>query len=199
MEAAVAPVSQAPRRYRFEMILAFVLYAVALFGRVYLLKNAVDPMLRVAITVSPILPILFAAFVIYRFYRRVDEFQRMRLLKIMAISGGVTAVTAASWSFLEDVGAPPLTNFGVVFILAGTFSLVDFLYRLEDAASERRIGKTGRSLSWFSASAAAASAAWLAVATIAGLPWIIPLAVLVAAAMVLIFVALWIGPSSALG
>ena len=192
----MVPVSQAPRRYRIEIGAAFILYIASLFGRFYALKYVNDPALAAAITLSPILPILLMALAVYRFYRRMDEYHRMRLLKIMAIAGGATGVAAASWSFLEDVGAPVLSNFGVVFLFAGIFSLVAFLYRLEDAVSERKIGKFGRSISWAAVFAAAGAACWLAAASVFGLPWIAPLAVLVAAAAVLVFASLYIGPSA---
>jgi hypothetical protein len=196
MEIAVTPVSQAPRRYRFEIALAFALYMVALFGRVYLLKQIDDPVLKVAITLTPIFPILLMALAVYRFYRGIDEYYRVRLLKVMTIAGGITAIAAASWSFLEDVGAPALSNFGVIYILAGAFGVVTFLYRLEEAASEGRIGKLGRGISWLAIVGLTVAALWMGIAGIVNLPWIVPFAVLVGAGSVLAVVSLYIGPST---
>ena len=194
----MSPVSQAPRRYQIELAAAFVLYIAALFGRAYLLKFAGDPALKIAITLSPILAILFMALVIYRFYRGVDEYHRLRLLKVGAVSGGITVMAAASWSFLQDIGAPPLTNFGALMVFACVFSLSSFLYRLEDAASEGRVGRLGRGVSWAGAFTAAGAGAWLVVASLIGLPWAVPLALFAVAAALLVIMSLRIGPSAGL-
>lgn len=191
----MAPVSQAPRRYLIELGVAFVLYGAALIGRLFALKYVHDPALMTAITLLPILPILLMALAAFRFYRHLDEYRRMRFLKIMAIAGGLTVVAAASWSFLQEVGAPQLTNFGVVFIFASVFSWVAFLYRIEEAASEGKIGKIGRGVSWTSALVMAGAAFWLEAAYLLGWPLTAPLVALVAGAAVVVFVSLYIGPS----
>jgi len=195
MEAAVPKVSQAPRRYLYELAAAIALYMAALFGRVHLVAYTGDPALKAAILLSPILGIMLVVLAVYRFYRRVDEFFRLRMLKVGAISGGITAAAAASWSFLEDVGAPPLTNFGALMVFAGIASLTAFLYRVEDAVSEHRIGRIGRGISWISAFAASGAGLWLAVASTMGLPWVLPLGVLIVAAGALVVMSLGIGPS----
>lgn len=196
MEAVVVSVSQAPRRYWYEMALAFILYMAALFGRVELLKHTADPGLRNAITLSPIVPILLMGVAVYRFYRAMDEYHRIRALKVTAISGGITAIAAASWSFLEDVGAPALTNFGAFFILAGSFALVNFLFRVEDATAEGKIGHPVRLLSWASTFVLAAASLWYVVAFFSGQPWSVAFAVAGAAALVHVCVSLRLGPST---
>lgn len=192
----MTPVEKAPFRYYLEIGLAFLLYIVALFGRVYLLKQVQDPALATAITVSPILPILLMALAVYRFYRRIDEFHRIRMLKVGAASGGLTAVAAGSWSFLADAGAPPLTNFGALFILCAAYGLVTFLYRVEDAAADGRIGQSARILSWISTVVLVVSGFWFTIAFLTGQPWGIALAFVGAAAAVKICVSLYIGPSA---
>ncbi len=192
------PVSRVPRRYFVEFSLAMALYIAALFGRVFLLRQVDDPVLAAAIALSPILPICLMGMAIFRFYRGVDEFHRLRFLKVTAITAGLTAAATASWSFLEDVGAPPLNNFGVLFILMGTFGLVGFLFRVEDAWSEGRIGRFVRGITWLSVFVFASSALWFAVANILGLPWLIPLCLFAFAAAVAGLVSLHIGPTAGL-
>lgn len=190
------PVKQAPRRYVIELGLAFVLYLAALFGRVYAAKAALAPNLATVITLSPIVPILLIGLVVTRFYRRIDEFQRTRMLKVAAISCGLTAIATAIWSFLTDVGAPPLANYGVLLLLAGMFLVVGFLYRVEDAAAERRIGQLARILSWLAAFLATIGGVWLAVACLIGLAVGGPLVMAVPGAVILVCVSLRIGPST---
>jgi hypothetical protein len=127
------PVSQAPRRYTIELSAAMLLYMATLFGRVYALKYIADPTLAIIVTLSPILPIFLAAIAVYRFYRSVDEYQRLRLLKMFAVSAGLTLVVVISWSFLEDVGAPPLSSYGVLGITSGIYIVTALLWRADNA------------------------------------------------------------------
>lgn len=190
------PVSRVPRRYFVEFSLAMVLYIAALFGRVFLLRQVDDRVLAAVITLAPILPIGLMGVAIFRFYRGVDEFHRLRFLKVTAITAGLTAAATASWSFLEDIGVPPVNNFGVLFIFMGTFTLAGFLFRVEDALSEGRIGRFVRGITWLSVFVFASAALWFAVANILGLPWLIPLCLFAIAATIAGLVSLHIGPTA---
>lgn len=189
-------IERAPRRYQFELAAAFLMYFATLFGRIPALEAVHDPVLVTIIKLSPILPILLMALAVWRFYRRMDEFHRIRMLKVAAISGGLTGIAASSWSFLADIGAPPLTNFGAFFILAGAFALVNFLFRVEDAKADGKLGRLTRMLSWASTFVLVASSLWYVVAFFSGQPWTIALVVAGAAAVVYVCVSLRLGPST---
>ncbi|MGA7711185.1 MAG: hypothetical protein WCA81_04735 [Rhizomicrobium sp.] len=126
------PVSQAPRRYTIELSAVMLLYMATLFGRVYALKQIGDPALATIVKLSPIVPVCLAALAIYRFYRSVDEYQRLRLLKMFAVSAGLTLVVIISWSFAEDVGAPPLSAYGVLGIMSGIYIVTALLWRADN-------------------------------------------------------------------
>jgi hypothetical protein len=126
------PVSQAPRRYTIELSAAMLLYMATLFGRLYALKFVGDPTFAAIVTLSPILPICLGAIAVYRFYRSVDEYQRLRLLKMFAISAGLTLVITTSWSFVQDVGAPPLSAYGVLGITSGIYIVTALLWRADN-------------------------------------------------------------------
>lgn len=189
-------VARIPRRYFVEFSLAMSLYFVTVIGRYFLVRQIDDHFLETAVLLSPIIPIGLIGLAIFRFYRGVDEFLRLRFLKIAAITAGVTAAVVASWCFLSDVGAPPLSNFGVLLVMAGAFSLAGFLFRAEDAYSEKRIGGFVRVINWLSTFAFAGGSVWLAVANNLGQHFIVPLAVVACAATVSVSVSLHIGPSS---
>lgn len=183
------------RRYMVELTVALLLYFGALYGRVWILVSPVsDPLLRNAVILSPLVPIFLVALACYRYYRRVDEFMRVRLLKAMALTGGATALLTVSWSFLEDVGAPPLSNFAILMFAVTVYGVTTFLYRLDDATSERTISAGGKVAGWIALVAALASGLWLLAIQFMGGPWPMPLAALAISAAALIVISLWIGP-----
>jgi hypothetical protein len=132
----MTPVSQMPRRYTIELAAATLLYVIALFGRAYALKQVGDPALVKAITISPILPVWLCALAVYRFYRGVDEYQRLRLLKMFALTAGLTMPIVASWTFLWDAGAPPLSGYAVVGMMAGIWLFASVMWKVDSAGDD---------------------------------------------------------------
>jgi hypothetical protein len=164
------PVAQAPRRYIIEFGAAMLLYVVAVKGRVYALHYFAEPALRDAILLSPIVPILLGAWAVVRFYRRVDEFHKLRLLETLAISAGVTAVFAICWEFLEDVGAPHLQVIWAWGVMGLSWLVVTAVFGWRDKVSE---GKLARSLLYWAATlaiVALVTGAYAAAAFAFGLP-----------------------------
>jgi len=192
------PATRIQRRYFVELSLAVALYFAAIFGRIFLLPHMDDRLLAMAIRLLPILAVGLIGVAIFRFYRGVDEFHRLRVLKVAAITAGVTAASVGSWNFLTDVGVPPLNNFAILMFMAGTFSLAGFLFRVEDAYSDGRIGGFVRSLTWPSTLLFAGGLAWTAVANDLGQPLAIPLAVVACTGIIGMAVSFHIGPSNGL-
>jgi hypothetical protein len=73
-----------------------------------LLSMTPDATVRLAATALPIIPIWGMFLVIVRYYRRIDELQRLKLLENVAIAAGTTACLITSYSLLEDAGLPKL-------------------------------------------------------------------------------------------
>jgi hypothetical protein len=132
------PISRAPRRYFIEFNAAMVLYIVALVGRKFVLHDVGDPMLRDLILVSPILPIILMALAVVRFYRRMDEYHKQQLLEALAFSAGMTAVVAASWGFLEDIGFPHLLLFHAMMVMMLSWAGAALYLGWKDKVSEGR-------------------------------------------------------------
>lgn len=132
----MSTVSRAPRRYFVEFNVAMVLYAAAVLGRGHLVPLVDSPVLKTMIIVSPILPVLLAAFAVVRFYRGMDEYHRLRILESLAIAAGVTAVVAVSWGFLEDAGFPRLPLSTALPIIMGVWAAVSIYFGWRDKLSE---------------------------------------------------------------
>lgn len=107
------------KKYLIELGLALGLYMITLFTSLYFAKSMETGTLRTLIVLTPTLPGLGALFAITRGVNRMDDYVRIRMLEMMALSGGITAFLAFSYGFLEGVGYPKLSGFVfyVVFML----------------------------------------------------------------------------------
>ncbi len=141
------PVSQAPRRYFVELMSTMLLYFAALAASVYGANHhTLEPVLRDALVLSPIAPILLVALVILRLYRRVDEFQKRRLLEMIAIGAAFTGIFGASWPFAQGLGAPPLSIVWAWPLMGAGWVVMSTIRGWRDRASE---GRLGRALLWW--------------------------------------------------
>ena len=107
------------KKYLIELGLAMGLYMITLSVSVYFVIGMEAGVLRTLIVLTPTLPGLGALFAITRGVNRMDDYGRIRMLEMMALSGGITAFLAFSYGFLEGVGYPKLSGFVfyVVFML----------------------------------------------------------------------------------
>jgi hypothetical protein len=56
----------------------------------------------------PVLPIWLTFLAVWRYYRRIDEFERLKLLQAVSIAFGIGSCLIVTYSFLADVGMPEL-------------------------------------------------------------------------------------------
>ncbi|HUO94428.1 MAG TPA: hypothetical protein VMU22_15990 [Rhizomicrobium sp.] len=124
MSDTAVPVKSAGRIYIIEVWTSGLLYAVAMWTRPWLIAHASDHALVVAATVLPALPIWLIFVAVWRYYLHIDEFQKHQFLQSLAISFGLGCSTLVTYSFLVDVGLPPLgiswawPILGVVWLLS---------------------------------------------------------------------------------
>jgi len=140
------PVKQAPRRYFIEFNGAMLLYLAAVLGRVYAAPLVSDPTLKTLVILSPILPVFLAAFAALRFYRGIDEYHRLQILESLAIAAGAAGVITISWSFLEDVGFPPLPISYAWPVIAAVWGIMALYFGWKDKVSEGRAWQTLKSV-----------------------------------------------------
>lgn len=123
----MAHVKYANRTYQIEMAITMALYIGLLLARPWLLAHTDGAMTAAAIKLLPAVPIWLLAFVLFRHYRRIDEFQRLKFLENLAVAGGVTAIAAVSYDFLQDAGAPRAELFWAWPIFAISWSIMGFV------------------------------------------------------------------------
>jgi hypothetical protein len=115
-------------RYLVEMLVVFSLYALVLV----LVHRFGFPMhkgiARTLVLISPMAPPLLMIVVVMRYFRRVDEYMRLRILENWALTAAITAMLTFTYGFLENAGFPRLSMF-TVFPMMGTVSAVLFIVR----------------------------------------------------------------------
>lgn len=95
------------RRYVLELSFALVAYIAILYLSVRVLQAGhVSGAFRDFVAVTPAIPLFAVIAAIVRFIRTIDELQRQIHLEALAISAGITAALALTYTFLEGVGFP---------------------------------------------------------------------------------------------
>jgi hypothetical protein len=106
--SAAIPVKYASRAYLIEMVVTMGLYVLLVSVRPWLVDHAASFGLAVAARVAPALPIWLTFGAIWRYHRRIDELERLKLLRTLAIAFGLGSCLLVTYSFLEDAGLPAL-------------------------------------------------------------------------------------------
>ena len=105
--------------YAKELLSTLTVYGVVLVGSIELLKHSdFAPRWQAAIALTPMLACLAAAWVILREIRRMDELQRRIQFEALGFAFAVTALATFSYGFLEGLGWPRLSMFGVWPLMA---------------------------------------------------------------------------------
>lgn len=119
-------------RYIGEMIGAFILYALVLIVSINVGRPMPDGIERTLILFSPMLPVLLMMLAVVRYFRRVDEYVRLKILENWAVTGGITAVWTFTYGFMENAGLPRLSMFTVLPIMGVTSALLVAVRRMLD-------------------------------------------------------------------
>ncbi|MEJ0028003.1 MAG: hypothetical protein WDN01_18410 [Rhizomicrobium sp.] len=102
MIAAVRPVKYAARAYILELIFVQALYILAAVIRPWLIAHAANADWALAARIVPAIPIWLTFGVIWRYYRRIDEFERLKFLQTLAVSFGVGSCVLITYAVLSD-------------------------------------------------------------------------------------------------
>ena len=104
---------EAKRKYNLELAGAFALYAAVLTASIVYAGPMPPGTARTLLLLSPMLPTLLVGWVIFRQFRRMDEFVRLRSLENMAVANSLVALASFSYDFLEIAGFPKISMFWV--------------------------------------------------------------------------------------
>ena len=107
--------NSAERRYNRRVIIASIAYSVLLIGEQYALHRVHVPVATgYALAVLPALPIIAIFALVGRYLvEEQDEYLRMRMIRQILWTTGLTLAATTLWGFLEDAGLPHLPMFYV--------------------------------------------------------------------------------------
>ncbi|MBV8490283.1 MAG: hypothetical protein JO199_07120 [Candidatus Eremiobacteraeota bacterium] len=116
------PTTKATRRYLTGLTLAITAYVVVLFAA-YTAVERWQPAgpVRYLLLLAPLIPVAFLIPLVVRFLRETDEFERRIVTESLAIAGGVTAILAVTYGFLENTGLPHLSAWWTWVVLMGSW------------------------------------------------------------------------------
>jgi len=100
---------QAVRGWGVEFGIALAIYMIAYGIAMWAMLRLTPGALRTALIIAPIAPGLFLIWNGVRWYRRCDEFVRLRILQSVAVVAVFTAVWTLIYPYLELLGSPHLS------------------------------------------------------------------------------------------
>jgi hypothetical protein len=110
------------------------LYVGAVLARPWLVAHAANHELAAAAKVLPALPIWLMLVSGWRYYRRIDEFERHKFLINLAIAFGAGSCAIVTYAFLMDAGLPPLAVTWAWPTLAVSWGLTTAIMQIADHA-----------------------------------------------------------------
>ena len=122
------PTSQAQRRYLTEFTIAMIAYVIVLFGTRIYFRNLTGP-LETVVALLPMVPVLFVFIAVVRWIAGTDEFQRRIAVESLAMAGGVTALLALTYGFVEGDPLPRPSAFWVWGVFATAWLVASFVLR----------------------------------------------------------------------
>jgi len=127
-------INAAERRYNRGAITASIVYAVALIGEQYALRYGhLAPAAKYALAALPALPIIAIVVLVGRYLaEEQDEYLRMRMIRQILWTTGLTLALTTLWGFMEDAGLPHLPMFYVAVLWFGGLGVCGCVIRLLD-------------------------------------------------------------------
>jgi hypothetical protein len=131
-EAHAQPVKYAGRNYLVEFSATIGLYVLLILARPWLIAHSVNHDLAIAATVAPALPVWLMLLTVWRYYRRIDEYEQKKFLETLSIAFGVGSCLIVTYSFLADAGLPFLAITWAWPTLAACWGITSAIRSLAD-------------------------------------------------------------------
>lgn len=82
--------------------------------------------MRTLVLFSPMLPFLLMIGAVVRYFRKVDEYMRLKILENLAMTAAATGILTFTYGYLEAVGLPRL-SMTVIMPTMGVISAILFI------------------------------------------------------------------------
>ena len=111
------------RQYFVELFGAFGIYAVVLFATIGRVGDAEPGLIKMALALAPVLPLILVFWAIMRAYYRSDEMHKRILTEAFAMGAMIFGWLLIIWGFAENGGAPQIPMVFVAPLLIGFWGL----------------------------------------------------------------------------
>jgi hypothetical protein len=133
------------RAYHRELFTALAVYALLLAASIVVGRPLADGPLRTAVLLLPMAGFGLMIRAIARHVRRIDAYQRLRMLETLGLAFAITGAVTFSYGFLETAGFPRLSMFSVWIVMGASWALASLararLERLLGAGLERGLDR----------------------------------------------------------
>lgn len=120
----------AAKKYKWDTIISFSLYAVILFSvNSYINTSNAGGVLAAGLALLPIAPILYFARALIEFSRSWDELQRQIAFEATVVALFIVGIGSFTYGFLEGVGFPALDTIWIMPMLIAVQGIAMFLVR----------------------------------------------------------------------
>lgn len=121
--------------YLRELFLALAVYAILLTGSILFGRPLAEGPVRTVVLLLPMAGFALMIRAIARHVRRIDEYQRLRMLETLGLAFAITGAITFSYGFLETAGFPRLSMFSVWIVMGASWALAS----LARARMDRRL------------------------------------------------------------
>jgi len=112
--------------YLGELLGSLFLYLLAQFSSIAVAHAMPEGIGRTLVLFSPLAPFLLMIGVVVRYFLRVDEYMRLKILENWGMTAGITGVLTFTYGFCENVGFPRLSMCMIMPVM-GTVSALLFI------------------------------------------------------------------------
>jgi len=114
--------------YWGELLGSLLFFFLVQFSSMGLERAMPEGFERTLVLFSPIVPFLLMIGVVARYFWRVDEYMRLKILENWGMTAAITGVLTFIYSYFERVGFPRLSMCTIMPVM-GTVSAVLFILR----------------------------------------------------------------------
>lgn len=127
--SSLNPTDRAKRQYRIRFWIAIAVYVAIVFPVSFQVNHTAGA-LRIALALTPVLPMIAILIFAIQMMRGIDELERQIHIEALAIAAGVTALLAITYGFLEVAHFPrPSAWFTYAVVMAAWCIATPFVSR----------------------------------------------------------------------
>ena len=117
----------AEKRWTMDVAVAFAVYSILVIGAPLVVEQDWSAVVRGALALAPMVPILYFVRALVAFYRSRDELQRRKMAEAAIVSVLVVGLSSFAWGWIALAGLlPPLHSIWMLPALLAVYGIASF-------------------------------------------------------------------------